>query len=76
MEADEPAATTSSPLQSVLEEEELALVWRALERIPETYREPLVLFYREEQSVDRVAEALELSADAVRQRLSRPADAA
>ena len=44
---------------------------RALETIPETYREPLVLFYREEQSVARVAESLDLSEDAVKQRLSR-----
>jgi len=69
--AEGSAAATSSPLHHVLEEEQQALVWRALEEIPETYREPLVLFYREEQSVDRVAEALDLSADAVKQRLSR-----
>ncbi len=70
-DAGEPPARTRSPLQHVLEEEQQALVWRALEEIPETYREPLVLFYREEQSVDAVAEALDLSADAVKQRLSR-----
>ena len=51
--------------------EEEAILWRSLERIPETYREPLVLFYRERQSVERVAEALELTQDAVKQRLSR-----
>jgi RNA polymerase sigma factor (sigma-70 family) len=51
--------------------EEAAAVRRALEALPETYREPLVLFYREEQSVRNVAEALDLSEDAVRQRLSR-----
>jgi RNA polymerase sigma factor (sigma-70 family) len=67
----DPPASTPSPLQGVLQQEEQALVWRALEQIPDTYREPLVLFYREEQSVERVAEALELSADAVKQRLSR-----
>jgi hypothetical protein len=39
--------------------------------MPQTYREPLVLFYREGQSVERVAQALELSEDAVKQRLSR-----
>jgi hypothetical protein len=42
-----------------------------LERIPELYREPLVLFYREHQSVEHVAAALDLSEDAVKQRLSR-----
>ena len=39
--------------------------------MPEIYREPLVLFYREHQSVERVAQALELSEDTVHQRLSR-----
>lgn len=68
---EETPSPTASPLQQVLEEEQQALVWRALEELPETYREPLVLFYREERSVDRVAEALDLSADAVKQRLSR-----
>ena len=51
--------------------EELAIVERALSAMPDAYREPLVLFYREEQSVQNVADALGLSADAVRQRLTR-----
>jgi hypothetical protein len=45
-----------------------------LEQIPESYREPLILFYRQEQSVAEVAAALELTADAVKQRLSRGRD--
>src|SRR5581483_3724133 len=40
-------------------------------RVPEIYREPLVLFYREHRSIEQVAGALELSEDAVKQRLSR-----
>ena len=48
-----------------------AILWGALERIPEIYREPLILFYREHKSVERVAADLELSEDAVKQRLSR-----
>lgn len=47
------------------------MLWRSLERIPETYREPLILFYREQQSVESVAAELELSEDAVKQRLAR-----
>ena len=39
--------------------------------MPATYREPMVLFYREEQSIAEVAMQLELSEDAVKQRLSR-----
>src|SRR5207249_2619813 len=50
---------------------EEAILWRALERVPVNYREPLILFYREQQSVGRVAKALDLSEEVVRQRLSR-----
>ena len=60
----------SPAVQAVTREEE-AILWRALERIPESYREPMILFYREQQSVERVAAELELSEDAVKQRLSR-----
>lgn len=59
------------PSDHAINQEEEAILWRSLERIPETYREPLVLFYREHQSIERVAEQLELSEDAVKQRLSR-----
>ena len=62
---------TALPSDYAISREEEAILWRSLERIPETYREPLILFYREEQSIERVAEELELSQDAVRQRLSR-----
>ncbi|QDT96864.1 RNA polymerase sigma factor [Gimesia aquarii] len=64
-------AETESPSERAVSVEEEKLAWQALADIPETYREPLVLFYREEQSVARVAEALDLSEDAVKQRLSR-----
>lgn len=60
-----------TPGESAVTSEEQTLVWNALESLPENYREPLILFYREEQSVARVAESLELSEDAVKQRLSR-----
>jgi RNA polymerase sigma factor (sigma-70 family) len=65
-----PAAEPLPHDQTITKEEE-AILWRSLERIPEIYREPLVLFYREHQSVESVAAALELSEDAVKQRLSR-----
>ena len=51
--------------------EEMAILWREVGRLPESYREPLILFYRDHKSVERVAEALELTPDAVTQRLSR-----
>src|SRR5712692_3314801 len=38
--------------------EEAALVREALAKLPETYRLPLILFYREDQSVHAVSETL------------------
>jgi len=65
------AAKMESPVERAVSEEEEKLVWQALSDVPENYREPLILFYREGQSVARVAAALDLSEDAVKQRLSR-----
>jgi RNA polymerase sigma factor (sigma-70 family) len=59
------------PAEQAVSREEESLVWEALEAIPATYRETLVLFYREDQSVAEVAAALGLSDEAVRQRLAR-----
>src|SRR5262245_28898469 len=59
------------PSERAAKREEEAILWRSLERIPESYREPLILFYREHRSVEAVATELELSEDAVKQRLSR-----
>jgi RNA polymerase sigma factor (sigma-70 family) len=67
----EAPASEPSPPDQAISKEEAAILWRALERIPPLYRDPLVLFYREHQSVERVAKDLELSEDAVKQRLSR-----
>src|ERR1700678_4493698 len=59
------------PGEQTISNEEQAILWRSLERIPLLYREPLILFYRQHQSVETVAQNLELSEDAVKQRLSR-----
>ncbi len=59
------------PADAAIEKEEQAIMWSALERVPETYREPLILYYREHRSVEHVAAALDLSEDAVKQRLAR-----
>jgi RNA polymerase sigma factor (sigma-70 family) len=67
----ESVAPGPSPHEHAISNEEAAILWRSLERIPAIYREPLILFYREHQSVGRVAEHLELNEDAVRQRLAR-----
>ncbi len=67
----EPAALADDPLAQAVTREEEALLWRAIGALPESYREPIVLFYREDQSVAGVAELLNLSQDTVKQRLSR-----
>ena len=67
----EPVAQTDDPEAEFVTREEEAILWRALAAMPETYREPMVLFYREEQSIADVASQLDLSQDAVKQRLSR-----
>ncbi len=68
---EEPQSAEASPAMQAVSREEEAIMWRALGRIPDTYREPLILFYREEKSIERVAAELELTEDAVKQRLSR-----
>jgi RNA polymerase sigma factor (sigma-70 family) len=70
-EASETHSPEPLPVEYTISNEEQAILWRSLERIPEIYREPLILFYREHQSVEAVAEKLELSEDNVKQRLSR-----
>jgi RNA polymerase sigma factor (sigma-70 family) len=69
--AHEAPASEPSPPDQAISREEAAILWRALERIPQLYRDPLVLFYREHQSIETVAQDLGLSEDAVKQRLSR-----
>lgn len=60
-----------SALDEMMERERIHDVARAMESIPETYRDPLLLFYRDGKSIDQVAAELSLSGGAVRQRLSR-----
>ena len=68
---DEHHAVAPGPAEQAISREEESILWRSLAQIPDTYREPLILFYRENQSVERVASALEISEDAAKQRLSR-----
>lgn len=69
------AAEVISPEDTVMDQtmqqEEQRILWTELARVPEIYREPLVLYYREHQSIEHVAAALDLSEDAVKQRLAR-----
>jgi RNA polymerase sigma factor (sigma-70 family) len=65
------AARGAIPSEHAIGREEEAILWRSLANIPEIYREPLILFYREHQSVGQMAAKLELTEDAAKQRLSR-----
>jgi RNA polymerase sigma factor (sigma-70 family) len=67
----EHASSELPPSEKLISHEEETIVWAALERIPASYREPLILFYREDASVDAIAAQFDLSGDAVKQRLSR-----
>jgi RNA polymerase sigma factor (sigma-70 family) len=72
LEAAEEIASADQPAADLaIDREEQALMWSALARIPESYREPLILYYREGRSIEHVAAALELTEDNVKQRLSR-----
>jgi RNA polymerase sigma factor (sigma-70 family) len=61
----------AGPLDELLAREDAQLAARALAALSAKYREPLVLFYRGEQSLQEVAGALGLSEAAVKQRLHR-----
>lgn len=65
------AVAEPDPSQNAIDKELQEIVWAALGRVPHKYREPLVLFYRQQQSVEQVAADLGLSQEAVRQRLHR-----
>lgn len=56
---------------SVIAQQQQVLLWNTLSNIDITYREPLILFYRQQQSVERVAAELDLTIDTAKQRLSR-----
>ncbi|NUO47620.1 MAG: sigma-70 family RNA polymerase sigma factor [Polyangiaceae bacterium] len=64
-------ADDGGPLDDLLNAENEALVSRALARLSDTYREPLVLFYRQDHSIREVAAALDISEATAKQRLSR-----
>lgn len=68
---DESAVAADESDEEALAGERQAVVEMALKRIPAKYREVIVLFYRQEQSIKEVAAQLELSEATVKQRLSR-----
>lgn len=59
------------PVAQAVTREEQALLWRSLAGIPDVYREPLIMFYRQQHSIAHIAESLDITEEAVKQRLSR-----
>ncbi|HEY5944934.1 MAG TPA: sigma-70 family RNA polymerase sigma factor [Kofleriaceae bacterium] len=67
----EPSADVPTPEDAALEREDRELLQRALDDIPASHREPLVLFYLQGQSIAEIADALGTNEDVIKQRLSR-----
>jgi RNA polymerase sigma factor (sigma-70 family) len=67
----EPLSDATEPDDEAISREEATILWHVLSGLPQIYREPMVLFYRQDESVQRVAETLDISEEAVRQRLTR-----
>src|SRR5688572_8406892 len=70
-EVEAPDLDCPPPSDAVISKEEQAILWRVLEGLPRAYRDPLILYYRQDHSIADVAEVLEITEDAAKQRLSR-----
>src|ERR1043166_4398731 len=57
--------------EQLIAEEQQRLIQTALDELPESDREVILLYYRERSSARHVSELLGISEDAVKQRLSR-----
>ncbi len=64
------ASEIPRPDELVAEKEEAQIVMSALEGLPEKLRLPLILFYRDDQSVRNVSDTLSLTPDIVKKRLA------
>lgn len=62
---------TQDPSDNLITQEEHVMLEQALMQIPAEYREPLVMYYRQEKSTKEVAAGLELNESTVRTRLHR-----
>ncbi len=65
------ASGVEEPFTTLWREERNRLLWDTVATIPSIYRIPLVMYYRGERSTAEIATALEISTDAVAQRISR-----
>ena len=64
-------ANSSSVEQSLLEKEQLAELEKNIFQLPLKYREPLILYYYDEQSIADIASYLQLNENTVKTRLRR-----
>ncbi|MBM4102756.1 MAG: sigma-70 family RNA polymerase sigma factor [Planctomycetes bacterium] len=71
MDLTEVPTDKAAPSDHLISQEEEMILNQALMQIPEEYREPLVLFYRQQQSTKEVAESLDLNEATVRTRMHR-----
>lgn len=62
---------TKSTEENLLQKEQLALLEKKLFELPMKYREPLILYYYDEQSIFEIAEYLQLNENTVKTRLRR-----
>lgn len=62
---------TKSTEEDLLQKEQLALLEKKLFELPMKYREPLILYYYDEQSIFEIAEYLQLNENTVKTRLRR-----
>jgi len=62
---------TQGPPEILMRQEERVMLEQAIMRLPEKYREPLVMFYRQRQSIRESAQALRLNEATLRTRLHR-----
>jgi RNA polymerase sigma factor (sigma-70 family) len=65
------AAGAPTPLDAITDAETERILAAALGEVPDVYREPLVLYYYEERSIDDVARSLGISTATTNKRLSR-----
>lgn len=64
-------SSSKSTEQQLLEQEQLASLETNLFKLPLKYREPLLLYYYDEQSIAEIAEFLQLNENTVKTRLRR-----
>ena len=60
-----------TPRSKAIRREEEDLLWKAISHLPEPYRIPLVLRYRDQRDISEIAGALGLTPNTVKQRLFR-----